>query len=383
MSSSEIIPLSIPSLKGNELKYLKECVETNFVSTAGPFVGRFEQAFANYVGRPEAVSVMNGTAALHLCLLDCGVSAGHEVLVPNLTFVASLNAISYTGANPVLLDSCWENLGIDPRKLEHFLKKYCEITPLGCLNKRTGKVIKAIMPVHIFGAPCSIHEIVEITRPYQIKVIEDATESVGSRLAGTHMGTVGDYGCFSFNGNKIMTSGGGGMIVSQHSLNPIRHLATTAKVDTVEFVHDQVGYNYRMVNLLAAVGLAQLEQVDGFVKIKQENYLKYEARLNHVDGVELYQPTNDTQANHWFYALRIPGCSSAQRKHIVHELIDQGIQARPIWALMGELPMYKHCFSDDLSASMQMRNEIINLPCSVDLTDEQIDRTVDAISKLV
>lgn len=377
------IPLSIPNLAGNESKYLQECIDTNFVSTAGPFVGRFEDEFAKFVGAKRAIAVSNGTSALHLSFLIKGIGAGDEVLVPNLTFVAPVNAINYTGADPVFIDSQWKDLGIDPSTLRTWLSENTSFNSNGqTINKNTGKCVKAIVPVHIFGHICSMDEVTEIAREFNLFIIEDASEALGAQKNGKFAGTLSDIGCFSFNGNKIMTSGGGGMIVTdnQEEADRIKHLSTTAKTDGLNFFHDEVGYNYRMVNILAALGVAQLEQLTTFLKVKEENAFNYKKLIKNDEWFSFYLPENPKDSNHWFYTLLLNADKSDKKDKVIQDFHANGIDVRPIWTPMKKLPMYRNCQSSSLAVSEEIINRVINIPCSTNLTEDQIKYVVEFIN---
>lgn len=272
----KLIPLSVPNLKGRELEYVTHAIETEWVSTAGPYITDFEQSLAKYVGVKEAVACQSGTAGLHLALMTCGVKACDEVIVPTLTFIAAVNPVKYIGAEPIFMD-CDDSLTMDPIKLREFCEKECYFEHNVLFNKTTHKQIKAIIIVHVFGNIADMNAIMEVAATYNLKVIEDATEALGSfytkgMYKGQYAGTIGDIGVYSFNGNKIITTGGGGMIVSKNKdyLDKCRYLSTQAKNDTLYFIHDEIGYNYRMTNIQAALGLAQLEQLESFINIKRE-----------------------------------------------------------------------------------------------------------------
>ncbi len=379
------IHLSIPHLSGNESNYVMECFETNFVSTAGPFVNRFEEAMAKFLGVDTSIAVMNGTAALHLSLIDAGVVYGDEVIAPNLTFVAPLNAIRYQGAHPVLIDSSWKTLGMCHESLESFLVQNAEFTPTGIVNKTTKRKIKAIIPMHTLGNCVDMDPILEIAKRYDLKVIEDASESLGANYKGNSTGTIGDYGCFSFNGNKIITSGGGGLVITKRpsSSKNIRHLSTTAKTDNLNFVHDDVGYNYRMVNVLAAIGLGQAEQLNEFLDIKKQNFLKYQNAFVDIPGGEIYEPDESLGSNYWFYAFVLNEKLADKKDEIIREVISEGVEVRPIWELMKNLPPYQNCQSVNCSNSEDMKKRIINIPCSVNLNDEDIKKVRVVFKKVM
>ena len=379
------ISLSTPNLCGNEWTYIKKCLDDNFVSSAGQFVDEFENQFTKYLGVKNAIAVMNGTSALHMSLLLSGVSQNDEVLVPNLTFVAPLNAVSYLGAHPVLLDSSWDSLGLCPLKLKQFLEKNCSLINGKCFNKKTERFIKAIIPMHTLGTSVDMNPILDLSKKYQLKVVEDASEALGAMYKNKFLGTLGDFGCYSFNGNKIITSGGGGMIVTNNEslAKKAKHISSTAKVSkSLHFVHDEIGYNYRMVNILAALGLAQFENLDYFLNIKRRNAEIYFERLKGSEKFNFFMPPNNLDTNHWFYALILKDDASLNRDKVIDFFIKNGIDVRPLWTLMEDLPMYKGCFKGDLKTSREIRKRVINLPCSTSLKEEDIHHISNIIETI-
>ncbi|SHH03770.1 LegC family aminotransferase [Pedobacter caeni] len=384
MSLNNFIPLSIPNLSGKELQYVTEALTDGWVSSVGPHVDKFEKEFAAYNGSSYAIACMNGTAAIHVSLIICGVKPNDEVLAPNLTFVAPLNAISYCGAFPVLLDSDWSTFGIDVDKLESFLKNETFEKDGFTYNKTSKRRIKAIIPMHSLGYSVEMDPLMLLCEKYNIDVIEDATESLGTEYKGKKTGNSGKLGCFSFNGNKIMTTGGGGMIVTNNSeyAKLAKHLTTTAKTDPIEYDHDSVGYNYRLVNVLAAIGLGQLEQMDDFVRIKRANLLKYKSKIDILDGLSIHTEPKNTTSNYWMYSLVL----EKGYKHTVRQLVDifseNKIQTRPIWKLMNSLPMYASCQSYHCDISLEIYNQVLSIPCSTSLTDADIDRVVNVLKSL-
>lgn len=376
MTDDGFIPLSAPHLKGNELKYLADCIETEWVSSAGPYVTRFEEMIAKMLGAPYAVSCVNGTSALHLSLLLAGVAAEDEVIVPTITFIAPVNAVRYTGAHPVFMD-CDDFLNLDPQKLEDFLKRECEKTSGGLKNKATGRRIAAVIPVHVFGHPADMEAIVSLAESYGLTVVEDATESIGSRFISgkfdsKHVGTVGLLGCLSFNGNKLITTGGGGMILARDKAlaDRARHLSTQAKSDPLYSRHDAVGYNYRMTNLQAAVGLAQLEQLDRFVDIKRRNFEKYREALAVLGGeARLIPEPTYARSNFWHYAL-----ITKRRDGLMETLKKNRVETRPLWYPVHLQDPYRSFQTYRIEKAAAFAEEVVNLPCSVSLTDAQIDR---------
>ncbi len=373
---NERIPLSIPFLNGKESVYVQDCFETNFVSTAGPYVNKFEKHMADFLGVDDTVAVMNGTSGIHLSLIDANVGYDDEVLAPNLTFIAPLNAIRYQGAQPILIDSSWKTLGMCPEKLRDFLENNTERTKEGLKNKKTSRIIKAVIPMHTLGNCVDMDPLIALAKEFELTVIEDASESLGANYKGRPSGTLGDYGCFSFNGNKIITSGGGGLVLAKASgaIKKIRHLSTTAKTDSLNFVHDEVGFNYRMVNVLAAIGLAQAEQLNSFIEIKKQNFYKYKELLTNVKGGSLFTPDENLGTNHWFYGFILDENLASYKNDIIKELISMGIEVRPIWELMEYLAPYRDCDKGDLTISREIQKRTINIPCSVNLTNEEIEK---------
>lgn len=373
--SQNIIPLSVPNLKGRELEYVTKAIETEWVSTAGPYINDFEREIARYVGTKDAVACQNGTSGLHLALLICGVTAGDEVIVPTLTFIAAVNPVKYAGAEPIFMD-CDDSLTMDPKKLESFCTNECDLINNSLVNRKTGKTIKAMVVVHVFGNMADMEKIKAIADRFNIKIIEDATEALGTyytdgMFKGKYAGTIGDIGVYSFNGNKIITTGGGGMIVSNNEdyLNRCRYLSTQAKNDTLYFVHDEIGYNYRMTNIQAALGLAQLEQLEKFISIKEENYYEYQNL-----GIPLLPFRANIRPNYWFYSY-----ITGDRDNLLIELNRQGIQTRPIWKLIHSLKPYDNSQSYDIKKATYYYDHVLNLPCSSSLSKDEVNTVVKAI----
>jgi aminotransferase in exopolysaccharide biosynthesis len=370
-----LIPLSVPNLKGNELEYVTKAIEDEWVSTAGSYINQFEQKLAEYLGLEDAVACQSGTAGLHLGLIVCGVKQGDEVIVPTLTFIAAVNPVKYIGAEPIFMD-CDESLTMDPDKLEEFCKNECELREAVLYNKKTGKRIAAIVVVHVFGNMADMVRISDIANRYHLKLIEDATEALGTYYTqgayqGYYAGAIGDVGVYSFNGNKIITTGGGGMIVSRNKeyLDRCRYLSTQSKDDTVYFVHNEVGYNYRMTNVQAAIGLAQLEQLESFIRIKKENYDSYLDR-----GISLLPFRKDIRPNYWFYSY-----ITLQRDRLLQYLNDNKIQTRPIWKLIHTLKPYEEAQAYQIEKALNYYDQILNLPCSTNLTPLDVEFVADTI----
>lgn len=370
------IPLSVPNLNINIVENLRECIETGWVSTGGRFIAEFEQKFAKYVGMESAVSTQSGTAGLHLALRTLGVGPGDQVIVPTLTFVAAVAPVLYQNAVPIFMD-CDDSLCIDADKLEDYLKS------------NRGKA-KAIIVVHIFGNMSNIEKIMDIAAKYDVKIIEDATEALGTFITdgtyqGRHAGTIGDIGVFSFNANKIITTGGGGMIVCRDRamLERMRHLSLTAKTDSLYFIHDEVGYNYRMLNLQAALGVSQMDELECFVETKTRNYEQYKVELSEVKGIRILPFRKDARSNHWFYSLLIDeGALGINRNELMHKLIDEGIQCRPIWKLIHTLEPYKGFEAYRIEKAPYYESHILNVPCSTNLKSEDVTYVCNKIKKM-
>jgi len=358
------IPLHEPRFVGNEKKYLNECIDSTFVSSVGKFVDEFEEKIANYTGAKYAIATSNGTSALHISLLLADVDQNSEVITQPLTFVATCNAISYCGAQPIFLDVDKDTMGLSPSALKNFLENNTTVKSQQCINNKTGKVIKACMPMHTFGHPCRIDEIKEICDKYHVFLIEDAAESVGSIYKGKHTGTFGQVGVMSFNGNKIITAGGGGCIVTNDKAlaKKAKHLTTTSKVPHKwNFNHDMVGYNYRMPNLNAALLVAQLENLDNFISSKRKLANVYEAFFNSTNYVFVKEPM-DSKSNYWLNSILLK--NKQQRDEFLDETNSSGIMTRPIWTLMNKLPMFKDAQCGDLKNSEWLEDRVANIPSS-------------------
>ncbi|MDD7794615.1 LegC family aminotransferase [Clostridium sp. 'White wine YQ'] len=382
----KFIPLSVPNLKGNELNYVTSAVSDEWVSTGGEYINRFEKDIADYLKVSEAVACQSGTAALHLSLILSGIKAGDEVITPTLTFIAAVNPIRYMGAEPVFMD-CDDSLTIDTLKLKEFCEEKCDFVDGKLINKASKKHIKAIIVVHIFGNMADMESIMEIAEKYNIKVIEDATEALGSyylkgKYKDKYAGTIGDFGAYSFNGNKIITTGGGGMLVSnlENGCKKAKYLSTQAKDDELNYIHNEVGYNYRMTNLQAALGVAQLEKIEDFIKIKEENYLLYKKLFKNNSKVKLLNFSDEIRSNKWFYSLFI---NEGDIGKIIRELQSHKIQTRPIWGLIHEQQPYINNFTYNIEKAKHYSEHIINIPCSTNLNAEDVKRVVEIISIVI
>lgn len=387
--SESFIPLSVPNLKGNELAYVSKAVETEWVSTGGPYVNDFEKAVAEYVHVPGAVSCQNGTSGIHTALLLAGITSEDIVLVPTLTFIAAVNPVSYVGAEPVFLD-CDDSLCLDAEKLEEFCETQCSMVAGKLIDTATGKHVKAMIVVHVFGNMANLERILTIAKTYNIMVIEDATEAIGTYyldgvFQGQYAGTLGYMGVFSFNGNKIITTGGGGMMVSNDTdlLAHAKHLTTQAKSDVVNFLHDEIGYNYRLTNLQAALGLAQMEQLETFIATKKTNYLYYKEKIEKIKHVRLLPFRSDIRPNYWFYSLYLEDEFPLSRDQVIAEFDKCNIQTRPIWGLIHEQKPYLGCRTFEIEKAITYQKHIVNVPCSTNLTKQEINRVVECLQRMV
>ncbi len=365
-NTKEFIPLHEPRFNGNEKKYLNDCIDSTFVSSVGKYVDMFEEQFAKKVGSKYAIATVNGTAALHISLILADVKKDDEVITQPLTFIATCNAIAYIGAKSIFVDVDIDTMGLSPKALQEFLESNCEIVENQCINKTTNKIIKACVPMHTFGHSCRIAEIKTICDKWNIALVEDAAESLGSYYKEKHTGTFGKLGAFSFNGNKIITSGGGGVIVTDDELlaKKAKHLTTTAKVPhPFEYVHDSIGYNYRMPNLNAALLVAQLEQLDGFVKNKKQLASKYDDFFKDIDGIDFVKQSKNSSSNYWLQAVILKDVNT--RDEFLKFTNKNGIMTRPIWKLMNELEMFKGSQSTDLTNAKTCEERIVNIPSSI------------------
>lgn len=356
-----------PTLAGNEWKYVKQCIDTAWVSSAGSFVTQFEQQLAEFTGAAHAVAVVNGTAALHIALMLAGVEPNCEVLMPSLTFVATANAVSYCGAVPHLCDVERRTMGLDPSKLSDHLEKNTERRPEGCFNRRTGHKIAAIVPMHAFGHPVDMTSLLNVAEHWGLPIVEDAAESLGSYYNGQHTGTFGRLGILSFNGNKIVTTGAGGAILTndQALAARARHITTTAKQPHAwEYVHDEIGYNYRMPNINAALGCAQLEQLPGFLDRKRWLAERYIKTFAGIEGVQVFTEPPGSRSNYWLNVLILDQTDAALRDQLLAALNDAKLQSRPIWRPMHQLPIYQQCPKMDLSVTEELACRVINVPSS-------------------
>lgn len=373
--SEKFIPLSVPNIKGNELKYVTEAIETEWVSTGGSFINDFESCTVEYVKSAGAVACQSGTAGIHLALVANKIGVDNEVIVPALTFIAAINPVSYVGTKPIFMD-CDDSLCLNMDRVEEFCNEQCDFSNGKLINKMTGKHIKAMIVVHIFGNMADMEKALDIADKYNLIIIEDATEALGSyvkegKLKGKYAGTIGKVGVYSYNGNKIITTGGGGMVVSNDNelLENIRYLSTQAKDDSLYYIHNDIGYNYRMTNLQAAVGLGQMESLESFIAIKERNY-----HLYNDCGIELMRFREDIRPNYWFYSY-----ITEYKDELIKHLNEDRIQTRPIWNLICDLKPYARCMRYKINKAREYWNKVVNIPCSTNLSEEDVNRVIKEI----
>jgi perosamine synthetase len=383
-----MISLSVPNIKGKEWSLVKECLDSNWVSSAGKFVEKFEEEIARYVKADYSVACVNGTAGLFLSLKLLGINAGDEVIVPTVTFIAPVNTVKYLGAHPVFMD-CDNYLNLDVAKLEEFCRKECSLTKKGLKNKKSNRTIKAILPVHVFGNPCDMAEIMAVARRYRLKVIEDATESLGAYYTegiykNRFTGTIGDFGVYSFNGNKIITTGSGGMIVTGNKklARNAKYLANQAKDDPFRSIHHEIGYNLRLNNMQAALGLAQLEKLSSFIKVKKKNYEIYKDGLMGVDGIEVMDIPEGSSPNYWFYSLLVDKAKyGLDIETLSKKLLANKIETRPLWYLSHRQRPFRGSQTYKIKKAFWFWQRVLNVPCSSSLTRKEIDTVVALIKK--
>lgn len=378
-----MIPLSIPRLAGNEWQYVKECLDTGWISSAGEYVNRFEQDVARFAGVKFGVACMNGTAGLHIAQVLLGIGDGDHVLAPNITFIATLNAISYSGAEPILVDVEPGSWQMDLSLLESWLEENTTTSEIEgkilCISKLTNKPIKAIMPVHVLGNMGDMDRLLSITEQYHLAIIEDSTEALGSYFKGKHAGSFGQIGVFSFNGNKIISTGGGGVIVTDDEAlaKRAKHLTTQAKVSAMEYIHDEIGYNYRLVNVLAAIGVAQMEQFPDLLERKRNMDACYREKLAGVGDIQFQELSEDVAANCWLFTFK-----TSRMRALLTYLNDNGIQSRPFWMPMNQLDMFKDkLYIQNNDQSAEIYNTCISIPSSAGITREEQDQVIAAIQE--
>ncbi|RYY49508.1 MAG: LegC family aminotransferase [Chitinophagaceae bacterium] len=369
--------LSGPNMGGNELKYVTECIETGWVSSVGAYVDQFEKMSAEFAGTKYAVATSSGTTALHICLVLMGVDRNDYVITPNITFIATCNSIKYTGADPILIDADERNWQMDLTLLEDFLENETEQKNGYCHYKKDGRRIPVIMPVHVLGNICDMDRLLAISAKYNLTVIEDSTEALGSYYKGKHAGSFGLMGTFSYNGNKIITTGGGGMIVTDDEVlaKKAKHLTTQAKSDPFEYIHDEIGYNYRLVNVAAAMGVAQMEQLPGFLQRKKEIIQFYKDSLAGIGDIAFQEVSNDVNPNWW-----LPTIFSSKQRAILKALNDDKMQSRPFWVPMNQLPMFKeNIFYNKTDRSDYIYQHCLSIPCSTNITNADLERVAEKI----
>ncbi|HHU52606.1 MAG TPA: LegC family aminotransferase [Clostridiaceae bacterium] len=382
------IPLSVPNLDLDILPYIQETIETGWVSTGGRFITEFEEKVREFINADYTRGVQSGTAGLHLSLLVLGLKPGEEVIVPTLTFIAAVNPVHYSHAYPVFMD-CADDLNIDPIKLRSFLAEECTFENGIVVNKNSGRRIKGIVVVHVFGNPADMESIMQIAAEYNLFVLEDASEALGSKYtegkyAGKYCGTIGDLGVLSFNANKILTTGGGGMVIApaKELADEISFLAAQAKTDPLRFIHDEVGYNYRMTNIAAAFGVSQIDKLEQFLETKRNNYFRYKAAFND-HGLTILDFNAGTDPNYWFYSLLIDETKFGMNKEtLMTKLIDHGIQTRPIWGLIHQQRPYLNHQAYQIDKALYYADRVLNIPCSTNLTTDDLDFVVETIISL-
>lgn len=378
----DFIPLSVPCLRGNEWTYVKECLDTNWVSSVGAFVERFEGMAANALGVRHAVATVTGTAALHVALKLAGVEAEDEVVVSDLTFIAPANTVRYLGAWPVFVDAEPRYWQMDPQKLRDFLRKECDRTGGVLKNRHTGRRVAALLPVHVLGHPCDMDPILESAGEFGIPVVEDATESLGVVYKGRPAGSFGRMACLSFNGNKILTTGGGGMIVTDDAdlARRARYLTTQAKDDDVEFVHREVGFNYRLTNVLAAIGVAQMERLESHVADKRATAEAYTKALSGIPGIRCPEEPEGAFSTFWLYNILVDEKEAGMNSRALLRHLDRiGIQTRPLWQPMHLSPAHRGSYATDCSVAERLNRQAISLPCSVGIKEEDRTRVVKSV----
>lgn len=385
-----MIPLSIPNFKGNESKYVNDAVTQGWVSTGGAYVTKLEEQLEQYLKTTAVAACQSGTSAIHLSMIECNIMPSDHVIVPTLTFIAAVNPVKYQFAAPIFMD-CDDSLCIDPVKLQRFCEEKCDFDGEKLIYKQTKRHIKAIVVVHVFGNLADMELIMQTAKKYNLKVIEDATEALGTYYTGgkyknEFAGTIGDFGAYSFNGNKIITTGGGGAVTSkdENVAKHMKYLSTQAKDDAHFYIHEEVGYNYRMTNLQGALGAAQLEELEEFIKRKNENYEIYKELLSDNKNLTLLPFREKTRSNKWFYSIKVNLKNTSKTiKEIIEKLADKGIQARPIWGLIHEQKPYRLDALYEIEKAKEYSQSIINVPCSTNITKTEIKKVTKSIQDLL
>jgi len=372
------IPLSVPHLVGNEKKYVNQCLDSNWISAGGEFVRRFEDEFAKFTGADFAVAVSSGTAAIHLALIAAGIKPGDGVFAPTVTFIAPINAISYVGAQPVFVDIDQDSLGISPESVQSFIDKYCYFKDSILINRFSNERISAIMAVHVYGHSARIDELNEIAQKYNLALVEDASEAIGTRYKDKHVGTFGNFGCFSFSGNKLLATGNGGIFLTndEEAATRVRHLRQQATTDTRYFYHDEVGYNYRMSNLAAAIGLAQMEYLPQTITTKRKIHLVYERAFEGVEDIKLFTELDWCRSNYWMAVLQVP---AERRDEFIAHMEVRAIEARPIWELNNRHPMYSACSCANIDNSIDLYESLVAIPCNQSMSEDDAQRVVATV----
>ena len=383
------IPLSVPNLNKKEIvKNLEECLESGWVSTGGRFIPEFEDKVKKYMRIKNAAGVQSGTAGLHLSLQVLGVQRDEEVIVPTLTFIAAVNPVTYLGANLIFID-CDDSLCMDPIKLEKFCSEECDFIDGMLVNKKTKRKIKVLVIVHVFGNMADMEKIIDIAKKYNLKVLEDATEALGTyytegRYKGKFAGTIGDLGVLSFNANKIITTGGGGMVVGDNYdlVEKVRFLSSQAKKDPLYFIHDEIGYNYRMLNLQAALGTSQIDELESFIETKTKNYYLYKEAINKIEGLQLLTFRKGIRPNYWFYSLIVDEEKYGLNKdELLRKLVSENIQTRPIWGLIHQQKPYQEYEAYKMEKALWYYERVLNIPCSSNLTEEEVEIVISKLKK--
>ena len=383
------IPLSVPNLNKKEiLKNLEECLESGWISTGGKFIPEFEDKVKKYMKTKCAAGVQSGTAGLHLSLQVLGAQRDEEVIVPTLTFIAAVNPVTYLGANPVSID-CDDSLCMDPIKLEKFCSEECDFIDGILVNKKTNRKIRVLVIVHVFGNMADMEKIMDIAKKYNLKVLEDATEALGTyytegKYKGKFAGTIGDLGVLSFNANKIITTGGGGMVVGDNYdlVEKVRFLSSQAKKDPLYFIHDEIGYNYRMLNLQAALGSSQIDELEAFIETKTKNYYLYKEAINNIEGLQLLTFRKGIRPNYWFYSLVVDEEKYGLNKdELLRKLVSENIQTRPIWGLIHQQKPYQEYEAYQMEKSLWYHERVLNIPCSSNLTEEEVKIVISKLKK--
>jgi perosamine synthetase len=372
------IPNAVPFLGGREWQYLKECLDTNWVSSAGPFVDRFEREVAAYVGAAHAIATVNGTAALHLALILAGVGPEDEVLVPALTFVATANAVRYCGGVPVFMDSERDTWAVDAGKVEDFLERRCAVKDGRLVNRASGRTVRALLPVHLYGHPADLDALLDVAGRVPLVVVEDAAEALGAESRGRRVGVRGLASCLSFNGNKIVTAGGGGMVLTNDGAvaRRARALATQGRAAGAEFIHDEVGYNYRLTNIQAALGVAQLEQIDGFIDAKRETARWYADALRALGGAEVFREQPWARSTYWMSSALLDPARYGDVRTLIGAANAEGIQLRSLWYPLHRQPVFAGAEAHRIEVADDLHARGVSLPCSVGITPEERERVV-------